>query len=85
MKNIGLGLQWMLFMITASIVVPISMADIFSLNPAETATLMQNTMFIVGIGSFLNGIIGHRMPITESPAGIWWSVLVIYSSYVGIY
>ena len=59
MKNIGLGLQWMLFMITASIVVPISMADIFSLNPAETATLMQNTMFIVGIGSFLNGIIGH--------------------------
>lgn len=85
MKNIGLGLQWMLFMVAASIVVPISIADLFSLNPAETAILMQNTIFMVGIGSLLDGLIGHKMPIAESPAGIWWSVLVIYSAYAGVY
>ena len=85
MKNIGLGLQWMLFMVAASIVVPISIADLFSLSPAETAILMQNTIFMVGIGSLLDGLIGHKMPIAESPAGIWWSVLVIYCTYTGVY
>jgi xanthine/uracil permease len=82
MKNIILGLQWMLFIIASSIAVPISVSDLFMLNGHETLILMQNTLFILGIAGCLQGFLGHRMPVAESPAGLWWSVLTVYSGLI---
>ena len=82
MKNFILGLQWMLFIIAASIAVPISISDLFALNQQETLTLMQNTLFILGVAGCIQGFFGHKMPISESPAGLWWSVLSIYSGVI---
>lgn len=82
MKNFILGLQWMLFIIAASIAVPISVSDLYMLNPQETLILMQNTLFILGIAGCIQGFFGHKMPISESPAGLWWSVLSIYSGMI---
>ena len=82
MKNFMLGLQWMLFIIAASIAVPISVSDLYMLNPQETLILMQNTLFILGIAGCIQGFFGHKMPISESPAGLWWSVLSIYSGMI---
>ena len=82
MKNFVLGLQWMLFIIAASIAVPISISDLYMLNPQETLILMQNTLFILGIAGCMQGFFGHKMPVAESPAGLWWSVLSIYSGVI---
>lgn len=82
MKNIILGLQWMLFIIAASIAVPISVSDLFMLNQQETLILMQNTLFILGVAGCLQGFFGHKMPVAESPAGLWWSVLTVYSGVI---
>lgn len=82
MKNFILGLQWMLFIIAASIAVPISVSDLFMLDQRETLLLIQNTLFILGITGCLQGFFGHKMPVAESPAGLWWSVLSIYSGVI---
>lgn len=84
MKNVVLGLQWMLFIIAAAIAVPISISDLFMLDQQQTLILMQNTIFVLGIAGAIQGFFGHKMPISESPAGLWWSVLTIYSGYIGV-
>ncbi|PLR74438.1 purine/pyrimidine permease [Bacillus sp. UMB0728] len=73
------ALQWMAFMVAGTIVAPIAIADLFGLNPAEAAGLVQRTIFVLGISSLLQGFFGHRLPINEGPAGLWWGVFAIYA------
>ncbi|UII54138.1 purine/pyrimidine permease [Cytobacillus spongiae] len=73
------AIQWMAFMIAGTIVAPIAIAELYGLSAAETSGLVQRTMFVLGISSLLQGLIGHRLPINEGPAGLWWGVFVIYA------
>ncbi len=74
----GLGaLQWFVFLLANAMALPIVIGEIFQLQPADVAGLMQRTFFVVGITSFLQGWIGHRLPIADGPAGIWLGVFVI--------
>lgn len=79
MKTTISGLQWMAFMIAGSIVAPIAIADLFELNPLETTGLVQRTIFVLGVSSLLQGLLGHQLPINEGPAGLWWGVFAIYA------
>ncbi|MBS8264156.1 purine permease [Mesobacillus boroniphilus] len=79
MKTLLSAIQWMAFIIAGSIVAPIAIADLFQLNDLETTGLVQRTMFVLGISSLLQALIGHRMPINEGPAGLWWGVFTIYA------
>lgn len=69
--------QWFIFLLINSIPLPIVIGDIFQLSPEEVSSLMQRIFFVVGISSFLQGWLGHRLPIIEGPAGLWVSVFVI--------
>jgi xanthine/uracil permease len=83
MKIFLTGLQWMAFMVAGSIAAPIAIADLFHLPAAETAGFIQRTMFVLGAAGILQAVIGHRMPINEGPAGLWWGVFAIYAGFVG--
>lgn len=78
MKNVIAGFQWMAFMVAGSIVAPIAIAGLFGLNAEESAGFVQRTLFIVGVSGLLQGLFGHRLPINEGPAGLWWGVFVLY-------
>ncbi|MBC1499936.1 purine/pyrimidine permease [Listeria weihenstephanensis] len=78
------ALQWMIFMIAAAIVAPIAIADLYQLSAADTAGFMQRTIFVLGIAGLLQGLLGHRLPIHEGPAGLWWSVFTIYAGFIGV-
>ncbi|WP_430535763.1 purine/pyrimidine permease [Listeria rocourtiae] len=78
------SLQWMIFMIAAGIVAPIAIADLYQLSPVETAGFMQRTIFVLGAAGLLQGLLGHRLPIHEGPAGLWWSVFTIYAGFIGV-
>lgn len=83
--KIGIAaLQWMIFMIAAAIVAPIAIADLYQLSPVETAGFMQRTIFVLGVAGLLQGLLGHRLPIHEGPAGLWWSVFTIYAGFIGV-
>lgn len=79
MKIAVSSLQWMAFLISGSIVAPIAISDLYGLNPAETAGFVQRTMFVLGLSSLLQALFGHRLPINEGPAGLWWGVFTIYA------
>lgn len=79
MKTSLSAIQWMAFIIAGSIVAPIAIADIYHLNPAETTGMVQRTMFVLGVSGLLQALLGHRMPINEGPAGLWWGVFTIYA------
>ncbi len=73
------SLQWFLFMISNSIIVPIVIASQFNLSPTESIEFLQRTLFILGASGLLQIFIGHRLPIMEGPAGVWWGVFSLYA------
>ncbi|WP_071459735.1 purine/pyrimidine permease [Bacillus massilinigeriensis] len=80
MKTVLAAIQWMAFMIAGTIVAPIAVADLFHLSPADTEDFVQRTIFVLGASTFFQAIFGHRLPINEGPAGLWWGVFAIYAS-----
>ncbi|WLR43023.1 purine/pyrimidine permease [Bacillus carboniphilus] len=80
MRTILSAIQWAIFMIVGTIVAPIAIADSFDLNSMETAGLLQRTIFVLGLASLLQVLFGHKLPINEGPAGLWWGIFIIYAS-----
>lgn len=79
-KHIFSSIQWMVFILAGTIVTPISVAFAFHFSGAETADLLQRTFFVVGLTSILQGMFGHRLPLMEGPAGLWWAVFLTYAA-----
>ncbi len=70
-------------MVAGSIAAPIAIADLFQLSPADTASFIQRTIFVLGIASLIQALFGHKLPINEGPAGLWWGVFAIYAGFSG--
>lgn len=79
MKLFLSSVQWTLFILAGSIVAPISIASMYGLNGIETVEYVQRTLFVLGIAGILQVWKGHRLPIQEGPAGLWWSVITLYA------
>jgi len=71
------ALQWMIVTVSSSVAVPLMIGDIYGLQPDEIGKLMQQTMFFIGLASLLQVWIGHRYPMMEGPAGLWWGIFII--------
>lgn len=84
MKSIFGGLQWAVFLIASSIAAPIAIASIFGMDTTDTALFLQRTMFVLGVACLVQAFVGHRMPINEGPAGLWWGIFIVYAGLVGI-
>ena len=82
-KNLFGGLQWAVFMLASSIAAPIAIANVFGMDTADTASFVQRTIFVLGIAVLLQAFIGHKMPINEGPAGLWWGIYIVYAGLIG--
>jgi len=71
------GFQWFIFTLASSLIVPVVISQAFGFNAGETADLIQRTFFFVGLASFLQVMFGHRLPIMEGPAGMWWGIFLV--------
>ncbi|MFC7391812.1 purine/pyrimidine permease [Scopulibacillus cellulosilyticus] len=78
-KNLLSSIQWAVFILAGSIITPISVAAAFHFSPEETSALLQRTFFLVGATSLLQGLFGHKLPLMEGPAGLWWGVFLTYA------
>lgn len=84
MKIIAGSLQWAVFLIASSIAAPVAIATLFHLDGADTASFVQRTIFVLGVAGILQGLFGHKLPINEGPAGLWWGVFTIYAGFIGV-
>ena len=79
MKRIISALQWTVFIIAANLIPPIAVAASFGLNSQDTMLFLQRTIFVLGLAGLIQGLFGHKLPINEGPAGIWWGVFSLYA------
>ncbi|PEC60408.1 purine permease [Bacillus wiedmannii] len=80
MKTFLSALQWALFILAGSLIVPISVATNYGLDGAEAIAFVQRTLFVLGFAGLLQAIFGHKLPIQEGPAGLWWGIFSLYAS-----
>ncbi|GGH86121.1 purine/pyrimidine permease [Pullulanibacillus pueri] len=71
--------QWMVFILAGVIVAPVSVAFAYGFSADQTAELLQRTFFVMGLTSLLQGLFGHKLPLMEGPAGLWWGVFLAYA------
>ena len=71
------ALQWFFFIFASTLVIPVVVGQAFGLSQIEHAAFIQRTFLVVGIASFLQVMFGHRYPVVEGPAGMWWGIFII--------
>lgn len=71
-----LTLQWLAFAITNTLPVPFVVAAALHLPPPAAAALAERIFLLTGLMSLVQAFFGHRLPIIEGPAGMWWGVFV---------
>nr|WP_083249138.1 purine/pyrimidine permease [Bacillus solimangrovi] len=72
--------QWMLFIVSGNIVAPIGIASMYGLSTEMTVEFVSRTFIVLAISGLLQVLFGHRLPINEGPAGLWWGVFTLYSN-----
>ena len=73
------ALQWTVFIIAANLIPPLAVAASFGLSSQDTMLFLQRTIFVLGLAGLLQGLFGHKLPINEGPAGVWWGVFSLYA------
>ncbi len=71
-----LTLQWLAFAVTNTLPVPFVLAAALRLSPTAEAALAGRIFLVTGLMSLAQALFGHRLPIVEGPAGMWWGVFV---------
>lgn len=70
--------QWMLFILMGSIVVPVAVGATYGLSGDVLVAFVSRTLFVLGMAGVIQLFFGHKMPIQEGPAGVWWAVFALY-------
>ncbi|MCE5170197.1 uracil/xanthine transporter [Paenibacillus profundus] len=70
------AVQWLFFMFTNTIVIPLTIGHAFQLPPEEIAFTMQRAFLLTGAACLLQGWLGHRLALMEGQAGLWWGVII---------
>lgn len=75
-RTLAYAVQWLVFALANSAVVPIVVGSALGLDQSGIATLAQRTFFFQALASLLQVSLGHRLPIIEGPSGMWWGVFI---------
>jgi xanthine/uracil permease len=70
------SIQWLFFMFANIVVIPISIGYAFHQPPAVITASLERAFIYTGIACILQGTIGHRLPLMEGSAGLWWGVIL---------
>ncbi|MDT2242861.1 purine/pyrimidine permease [Paenibacillus larvae] len=72
MKTVFSSIQWVVFILAGSLVAPLAAGHALGLPPEDISSMMQRTFLLIGISGLLQTMFGHRLPLMENPAGLWW-------------
>jgi xanthine/uracil permease len=74
------SIQWAVFILTGVIAVPVVVGAAFHMSPVEISTFMQRMLFVTGLATLVQIFIGHRLPLVEGAAGMWWAIFILLST-----
>ncbi|MDP4104576.1 MAG: purine/pyrimidine permease [Bacillota bacterium] len=71
------GIQWAVFMLTNIVAVPVVVGGAFEMSASEISTFMLRMLFVTGAATLIQIFLGHRLPIVEGGAGMWWALFIL--------
>lgn len=70
------GMQWLFFIFTNTVMVPLSIGHALGLAPEDIAASMQRSIILTGVLCIVQTIWGHRYALMDGPAGVWWGLVL---------
>lgn len=70
------GMQWLFFIFTNTVMVPLSIGHALGLAPEDIASSMQRSFILTGLLCIVQAIWGHRYALMDGPAGVWWGLVL---------
>lgn len=70
------GLQWLFFIFTNIVVIPITVGAAFDLSPETIVNMLQLSFIVTGLACILQAFFGHKRAIMEGQSGLWWGVIL---------
>lgn len=77
------GVQWLGFMFANTVVIPLSVASVYHMTPAQTSGDMARSFIFTGCACLFQVLFGHRLPLMEGQSGLWWGAVLSLAS-IGI-
>ncbi|WP_019122168.1 purine/pyrimidine permease [Brevibacillus massiliensis] len=74
------ALQWAMFALAGSVVAPLAIGQAYGMSAQEIGEFVQRTLFVMGIVALMQTWWGHRLPIMEGPAVLWWGVFLLFGT-----
>ncbi|NGZ74443.1 uracil/xanthine transporter [Saccharibacillus alkalitolerans] len=70
------GLQWLFFLFTNTVVIPITVGAAFGLPQAKIQFLIQCSFVLTGLACVAQAGLGHKRAVMEGQSGLWWGVIL---------
>ncbi|EFM08493.1 Xanthine/uracil/vitamin C permease [Paenibacillus curdlanolyticus YK9] len=70
------GVQWLFFLFTNTVMVPLSIGHALGLEPGDIAASMQRSFILTGLLCIVQIVWGHRYALMDGPAGVWWGLVL---------
>lgn len=70
------SIQWLFFIFANTVVVPISIGEVFQLPPEPVAMMLRSSFIFTGLACIVQGFAGHRYPLMEGHSGLLWGVML---------
>src|SRR5699024_7046450 len=74
------GLQWLFFIFTNIVVIPITVGAAFDLPQERVASLLQLSFIVTGLASITQPLLGHKRAVMEGQSGLWWGVILVLTT-----
>ncbi|WP_310828663.1 uracil/xanthine transporter [Paenibacillus pedocola] len=70
------GVQWLFFLFTNTVLVPLSVGHALGMTTADITASMQRSFILTGLLCIVQALWGHRYALMDGPAGIWWGLVL---------
>jgi xanthine/uracil permease len=70
------SVQWLFFIFANTVVVPISIANVFELSAGTTELMLRSSLIFTGLACVFQAWVGHRFPLMEGHSGLLWGVIL---------
>ncbi|MGN7479261.1 uracil/xanthine transporter [Solibacillus silvestris] len=70
------GLQWLFFIFTNIVVIPITVGAAFELSSGTIVNMLQLSFTVTGLACIIQAFLGHKRAIMEGQSGLWWGIIL---------
>ncbi|MCQ4085652.1 uracil/xanthine transporter [Saccharibacillus sp. JS10] len=70
------GLQWLFFLFTNTMIIPLTVGVAFGLPQDNIQFLLQCSFVLTGLACVFQSLFGHHRAIMEGQSGLWWGVIL---------